>query len=215
MNPEQRKRDPNVPVGLKNIGNTCYFNSILQVYFNLPDFVKAILEFKDDGIELTPFSNDKSIDDLQETQFLNRLKQSHNLIKNMKLLFASMTIGNKKYADPTDVLRSITNIEGRPLELGDQQDIGEFNAEFLSRIQDGLNYKAIYDAYIKNRKSEEEKKLKTMQQAQAEEVKDEQPVNETSAIMEEEPMQIDTKVEKESQQIVEKEEPKLDQDIIC
>jgi len=133
----------------------------------------------------------------------------------MKLLFASMTIGNKKYADPTDVLRSITNIEGRPLELGDQQDIGEFNAEFLSRIQDGLNYKAIYDAYIKNRKSEEEKKLKTMQQAQAEEVKDEQPVNETSAIMEEEPMQIDTKVEKESQQIVEKEEPKLDQDIIC
>ena len=26
---EQRRREESVPVGLKNIGNTCYFNSIL------------------------------------------------------------------------------------------------------------------------------------------------------------------------------------------
>ena len=45
LNPEQRKRDEGVPVGLKNIGNTCYFNSILQVYFNMPDFVKSIFDF--------------------------------------------------------------------------------------------------------------------------------------------------------------------------
>ena len=56
LNPEQRKRDANVPCGLKNIGNTCYFNSILQVYFNLPEFVSAILEFKDDGEALAPLS---------------------------------------------------------------------------------------------------------------------------------------------------------------
>jgi uncharacterized UBP type Zn finger protein len=41
---------------LKNIGNTCYFNSILQVYYNLPEFVNAILEFKDDGEPLAPLS---------------------------------------------------------------------------------------------------------------------------------------------------------------
>lgn len=29
LNPEQRKREDSIPVGLKNIGNTCYFNSIL------------------------------------------------------------------------------------------------------------------------------------------------------------------------------------------
>ena len=28
LNPEQRKREADVPCGLKNIGNTCYFNSI-------------------------------------------------------------------------------------------------------------------------------------------------------------------------------------------
>lgn len=45
VNPEQRKREEGIPCGLKNIGNTCYFNSILQVYYNIPDFVKAILQF--------------------------------------------------------------------------------------------------------------------------------------------------------------------------
>lgn len=49
LNPEQRKREEGVPCGLKNIGNTCYFNSLLQVYFNMPEFVQAILEFQDDG----------------------------------------------------------------------------------------------------------------------------------------------------------------------
>lgn len=41
-------------MGLKNIGNTCYFNSILQVYFNMPGFVNAIFSFQDDGAPLQP-----------------------------------------------------------------------------------------------------------------------------------------------------------------
>ncbi|KAJ1479241.1 hypothetical protein T484DRAFT_1814998, partial [Baffinella frigidus] len=42
-NPHLRVKREGVPVGLKNIGNTCYFNSLLQTYFAIPQFRDAIL----------------------------------------------------------------------------------------------------------------------------------------------------------------------------
>jgi ubiquitin C-terminal hydrolase len=55
LRPEDRKRDAGMPCGLKNIGNTCYFNSILQVYYNIPEFVEAIFKFQVDTAPLPPF----------------------------------------------------------------------------------------------------------------------------------------------------------------
>mmetsp|Transcript_17901 Transcript_17901/g.30439 ORF Transcript_17901/g.30439 Transcript_17901/m.30439 type:complete len:177 (+) Transcript_17901:329-859(+) len=143
LNPEQRKREGGTPVGLKNIGNTCYFNSILQVYYNLPEFVRTIFEFKDDDKPLELIEALK--DDLEYKQTINRLEQSRKLIANLKKIFGLMTLGDKKYADPTHVLRCITNEDGRVIELGDQQDIGEFNNIFLSRVQEGLNYLKLHE----------------------------------------------------------------------
>jgi ubiquitin carboxyl-terminal hydrolase 25 len=34
---DQRARQEEVPVGLKNVGNTCYFNSFMQAFFFLPN----------------------------------------------------------------------------------------------------------------------------------------------------------------------------------
>ena len=45
-----------------------------------------------------------------------------------------MALGDKKYADPSMVLKSITDDSGRQMEIGDEKDIGEFNDSFLSRI---------------------------------------------------------------------------------
>ena len=52
---EDRKRENGTPCGLKNIGNTCYFNSIIQVYYNIPAFVESVFNFKDDNAPLAPF----------------------------------------------------------------------------------------------------------------------------------------------------------------
>ena len=35
------------------------------------------------------------------------------------------------------------------MEIGEEKDIGEFNDSFLSRIQEGLNYKAIFNNLVK------------------------------------------------------------------
>ena len=63
-----------------------------------------------------------------------------------------MCVGDKKYADPTQVLKFITNDSGQNIDLGDQKDIGEFNDSFLSRVQEGLNFRKLYENMIKTRK---------------------------------------------------------------
>ena len=117
----------------------------------MPDFVSSILQFQDDeALSLTP-TPDSQLDQ-EEKSLTFRLEQSRQLIKNLKILFAEMSIGDSKYADPTKVLRSITDDSGKVIELGNQKDIGEFNDSFLSRVQEGLNHKKIYHKFLKIKK---------------------------------------------------------------
>lgn len=60
-----------------------------------------------------------------------------------------MTKSYKKYGDPTEVLKSITDDYGKPVEIGEEKDIGEFNDTFLSRVQEGLNYKQLYKEFVR------------------------------------------------------------------
>ena len=81
-------RENDMIVGLKNIGNTCYFNSILQVYFNLPEFVKTVFQFKDDGKPIIEAKSEGSVNELlqqskkskqyeiDEKKLLSRLEKS-------------------------------------------------------------------------------------------------------------------------------------------
>jgi ubiquitin C-terminal hydrolase len=41
----ERLRDGDVPSGLKNVGNTCYFASLMQALFHLPNIQEKILNY--------------------------------------------------------------------------------------------------------------------------------------------------------------------------
>ena len=78
----------------------CYFNSLIQAYFYLPNFSQKILSSasrKDDGI--LP----------KDEVARKRMTYSKRLVDNLAKLFATMVISNRKYADPTNVLKSLVD----------------------------------------------------------------------------------------------------------
>mmetsp|Transcript_4954 Transcript_4954/g.3566 ORF Transcript_4954/g.3566 Transcript_4954/m.3566 type:complete len:100 (+) Transcript_4954:434-733(+) len=66
-----------------------------------------------------------------------------------------MTRSDKKYADPTDVLKHIVDEFGKTIQVGEEKDIGEFNNTFLFRVSEGLNFQRIIEEEMKKKSSEE------------------------------------------------------------
>lgn len=133
-------REAGMPVGLKNIGNTCYFNSLLQTYFQIPELVKLVLEYEPEvtGVpELKP----------QDSKAVQ--KNNVDFLLSLKHLFARMVKSNKKYQSTYDVMANLRNEVGEQYQTGDQQDVAEFHMNFLSCLLDSL----------KPKKKEEEKKV--------------------------------------------------------
>lgn len=107
MRIDQQIRATDQPVGLRNIGNTCYFNSLLQVYYSMPHFVTKILNFPE-NVKLDDFKGN----DEKQT---NLIKSGLNLITELKKVFGRMAIGNKKYVEPGGVLKAIVDENLKPI----------------------------------------------------------------------------------------------------
>ncbi len=109
-NPFDRKRESlEVPAGIKNVGNTCYINSLLQSIFMVPRFRTAILEFPLVAPE-TP---------------------GERLIRELQLLFTRMLLTERRYVDPQPLLEFTSH-------HGAQEDPTELFLALLEKIREGV-----------------------------------------------------------------------------
>ncbi|EGR31008.1 ubiquitin carboxyl-terminal hydrolase family protein, putative [Ichthyophthirius multifiliis] len=131
LNPEQRIRKEGTPVGLKNLGNTCYMNPLLQIYFHNAQFTKEIMNFQ-------PLKEEE-IKGKDQNQLKN-IKSCIQLVQEMQNLYGHLIGSEKMYADPSDIVKNILDENGEQYQIGNQQDIGEFNINLLARINEGLLY---------------------------------------------------------------------------
>ncbi|XP_014249270.1 ubiquitin carboxyl-terminal hydrolase 48-like isoform X2 [Cimex lectularius] len=113
-------------VGLKNLGATCYVNSLLQLWFHNLAFRNGILLWdpKEDPLE--------ALDTKIENDHVQDVVEPRTAVGHLQLLFALMQFSRQKSIDPSGFIRSLN------LEPSMQQDAQEFSKLFISLLEDNL-----------------------------------------------------------------------------
>ncbi|XP_042312847.1 ubiquitin carboxyl-terminal hydrolase 25 isoform X3 [Sceloporus undulatus] len=126
-NPYDRKRQDNCPVGLKNVGNTCWFSAVIQSLFNLLEFRRLVLNY----------SPPASAQDLPRNQ-----KEHRNLpfMRELRYLFALLAGSKRKYVDPSRAVEILK--DAFKSNDSQQQDVSEFTHKLLDWLEDAFQMKA-------------------------------------------------------------------------
>ena len=125
-------------MGLKNVGQTCWFSAVIQSLFYLPAFRSLVLNF--------PPPQNRELEKLQE--FGNdRRKKIVEFMLELRKLFALMVGTQRKYVDPSravDILRgSIGTLNNQnrdilTIEANNQQDVSEFTHIVLEWVEEAF-----------------------------------------------------------------------------
>lgn len=105
-------RGRNSLIGIKNLGSTCYANSLLQQLFH-----------------------NTAIRDFVLTLPVSLASQSTPLLVELKLLFSKLAYGNRNQADLTSFSKAFTGFDGFPIDVKVQQDVNEFFNLLLDIIE--------------------------------------------------------------------------------
>ncbi|XP_061558125.1 ubiquitin carboxyl-terminal hydrolase 25 isoform X3 [Phycodurus eques] len=129
-NPHDRKRIDNCPVGLKNVGNTCWFSAVIQSLFNLLEFQRLVLNY----------SPPARVHDLPHNQ-----KEHRNLpfMQELRNLFSLMVGSKRKYVDPSRAVEILK--DAFKSSESQQQDVSEFTHKLLDWLEDAFKMKTEED----------------------------------------------------------------------
>ena len=125
------------PVGLKNVGQTCWFSAVIQSLFYLPAFRTLVLNYD-------PPTEQQRKEEAQGSSSydVERQRKIVEFMQELRKLFALMVATQRKYVDPTravDILRgSIGSIVETNTGDNNQQDVSEFTHIVLEWVEEAF-----------------------------------------------------------------------------
>ncbi|XP_077695870.1 ubiquitin carboxyl-terminal hydrolase 28 isoform X2 [Eretmochelys imbricata] len=124
-NPKQNdwRRVNDWPVGMKNIGNTCWFSAVIQSLFQLPEFRRLVLGY---SLPQRMLENYRSRSEKRNIAFMQELQ----------CLFALMLGTHRKFVDPTASLELLKGAFKSADEQ--QQDVSEVTHKLLDWLEDAF-----------------------------------------------------------------------------
>ncbi|CAK8677648.1 unnamed protein product [Clavelina lepadiformis] len=118
------RKDGDWPVGLQNVGNTCWFNVVVQSLFHLPYFRSLLLR-------LTSAIPNSSIS--------NETQRNLQFVHELRCLFAIMVSSRRSYVDPIKCVNILQ--EAFLAKSNDsQQDASECIHMLLDQLEDVFRY---------------------------------------------------------------------------
>ena len=114
-------------VGIYNLGCICYMNSMLQQFFNIPQFRYSILDVDD---QKPPNIGANEVDD--------------NVIHQLQRMFGYLELSERQAYNPAGFCFSFKDFSGAPTNISIQQDAQEFLNMIFEKIENALkptNYK--------------------------------------------------------------------------
>ncbi|XP_032084994.1 ubiquitin carboxyl-terminal hydrolase 28 isoform X3 [Thamnophis elegans] len=111
------------PVGMKNIGNTCWFSAVIQSLFQLPEVRHLVLNY---SLPEAILDSCRSRSEKRNIAFMQELQY----------LFALMLGTRRKFVDPTTALELLKGAFRSPEEQ--QQDVSEFTHKLLDWLEDAF-----------------------------------------------------------------------------
>ncbi|NXT84289.1 UBP28 hydrolase, partial [Zapornia atra] len=124
-NPKQNdwRRVGDWPVGMKNIGNTCWFSAVIQSLFQLPEFRRLVL-----GYSLPQ--------NVLESCRSRTGKRNIAFMQELQCLFALMLGTRRRFVDPSAALELLRDAFRSAEEQ--QQDVSEFTHKLLDWLEDAF-----------------------------------------------------------------------------
>uniref|UniRef100_A0A8C8E6C6 ubiquitinyl hydrolase 1 n=1 Tax=Otus sunia TaxID=257818 RepID=A0A8C8E6C6_9STRI len=124
-NPKQNdwRRVGDWPVGMKNIGNTCWFSAVIQSLFQLPEFRRLVLGY---SLPQTVLESCRSRTGKRNIAFMQELQ----------CLFALMLGTRRKFVDPSAAVELLRDAFRSAEEQ--QQDVSEFTHKLLDWLEDAF-----------------------------------------------------------------------------
>lgn len=111
VNPHDRKRNELWPVGLKNVGQTCWFSAVIQSLFHIHSFRSLVLEYMPDSsaiselkIEMNKTQDPAKPVDLPVDQQNKRIQE---FMIELRKLFGHLVASQRKYVDPTGIIKTL------------------------------------------------------------------------------------------------------------
>ncbi|XP_071398994.1 ubiquitin carboxyl-terminal hydrolase 28 [Centroberyx affinis] len=119
-------RQDDWPVGIRNVGNTCWFSAVIQSLFHLPVFRRLVLSY---CLSERILEKCKSHSDKRNIAFMQELR----------CLFALMVGSTRRFVDPSAAVELLRDAF-RTSEA--QQDVSEFTHKLLDWLEDAFQLAA-------------------------------------------------------------------------